>query len=686
MKHSTSILIGVSCLWAATTSATTLIPSSFEQGQWLNPETPFSFRLQEDQPIAGRLVFFIDKKDVTALVRQTGVDEYSFAADILPLASGSQSLKLFSVDDSNQWQELAELPLNVLTTAGFEESENTARFDVTETSQFKQNVSGDAFASDPEQYHNMAMTAGFSTRQKRGAWEVRSRWNVVSTSVKQEALRFGQLQDKAPKTDLSDYLVEFESANTKLAFGHVNFGNHALLLNGLANRGVTGSYRAFGRLDFSVTSQSGQRITGYNNILGAKNYSTNSIQSAVMGFDFLKNSAAQLRAEVTYLTAEVTSDLNFNFGEVADSESSQGLGVMLTGQSSSGRLRGNALIAQSRYGNPEDPFLNQGLDVVETEETKDNAYIVQLDYDLLQPNYETGKGASLTVQLQHEKTDLLYKSVGAFVSPDVEASTLNLNGQLGQTSWQLQSKKSRDNLDDIQSVLTTVTEANSLSLNIPLQRDYENQKKWLPQNLSINSQKVHQFGDNLPIGFDPNSHIPDQVSVLHGANLSWQWGSQSFGYNISWSDQDNHQPGRAQADFRDVNHGLNFNFSLGQSFNIGLNLGAVIASDFEQNLKRYTDSASINLDWRIGNNIAISGNYGVSQGSDSEDFAESDNFTAQTQMTYRFELPLFSSKKLPGQIYLRHAVNDNYSIDNQFQFESQGRSWTLNGGFNISLF
>ncbi len=53
-------------------------------------------------------------------------------------------------------------------------------------------------------------------------------------------------------------------------------------------------------------------------------------------------------------------------------------------------------------------------------------------------------------------------------------------------------------------------------------------------------------------------------------------------------------------------------------------------------------------------------------------------------MSYQFELPMFGHQKFPGQIFFRYSLNDNDSIDNQFQFESEGRNQSINGGFNMS--
>ncbi|WP_460233051.1 TonB-dependent receptor [Aurantivibrio plasticivorans] len=672
--------------WTSVVDAGFIEPLSFQQGEWISAATSIRFRVVDDSDVkAERLAFFIGGRDVTALIRQEALDEFLYPSSDLPLPKGEQSLLVYAITQDGQWQVIAELPLNVLTRGGFETAEVRVTGDVTESSQFSSRAKGDAQPTDPDTYHHLSGNFGVSTRHTRADWEIRSNANIVSTSEREQALRFNELDNEAPKTDLSDYLVEVQKNNTLLAVGHVSYGNNPLLVSGISNRGVVARTKLLG-VDVSVTSQSGQTITGYNNILGTKNYSENSIQATTFGYDLLSNNLGSLRAELSYLTAEITSDLGFNIGEVADAEKSQGYGLVVSGQSASGALRVNLSYANSRYENPNDPFLSQGDDLVESLETKDDAYSASLDWSFLQPNYETGSNSNLTLSFKQEETDPLYKSVGAFVNADTRSRVISLSGQLGHVSLQLATNESRDNLDDLDTVLTTVTKNNSINLNMPVSAFSEDPKVYLPSNVGYSLTRIHQYGDNLPVGFDPNSHIPDQFNISHNLNFNWQIGMTSIGYTFSWSDQDNRQPGRAEADFRDINHGISINTQIASTVNLGLTLGKVASNDFEQSLKRYNDTASLNLGWQMTNNLSLSGNYSYSESEDSQNFNDAENYSMQTQLSYQFTIPSFGGHSMPAQMYLRHSLNDNYSIDNQFLFESSGRNWSTHGGLSISLF
>ncbi|MGH1471507.1 MAG: hypothetical protein ACRBCS_09955 [Cellvibrionaceae bacterium] len=664
--------------------AATLSAPDINEETWLKHNQSFHFFIRENNENSiGRLAFFLGASDITSVVQQTGIDRYTYNAELLSLPRGAHEFIAYSIDNENEWNKIGEFNLQILSNTGFEESEFSPRLAFSEKSQFSSRASGDAEPSDPEKFHDVSMTAGFNSRHSRNNIEVQSSWNIVGSSVKEEALRFGELESEAPRTDLSDYLVEVKSPRSALFFGHVNFGNNPLLISNLANRGVVLNYTPLEQLNFSLTSQSGQQITGYNNFFGFKNSKNNSVQAGALGYEIVNTDRVKIKAEISYLTAEITSDLDFNIGQVADSEKNTGYGLVVVGEAFDSRIRANVALARSTYQNPDDPFLSQGFDVVSSIETSDNARSIHVDLDVLKPADEENNH-SLTISLHHDRADPLYKSAAAFVSADVEANAMSAVGQIGILSWQAEIRKSRDNLNDIETVLTTVTESKAVNLSLPLQALYENPKAWLPQILSYSVQRVHQFGDNLPIGFDPDSHVPNQVNLIHNTQLSWQLGKFGLGYTLSLSDQDNRQLGRDKADFKDINHGVNLSLPFTENVVASLALGVVSAIDREQRLTRYNDSFAANLDWRVSKKISLTSHYSVIKGGDSKNFSENNSASFQAQMSYQFELPMFGHQKFPGQIFFRYSLNDNDSIDNQFQFESEGRNQSINGGFNMS--
>lgn len=662
--------------------------ADFDPDKWVDSFQPISIQLTHvPNPSTGRLAFFIESHDVTALMKQTAQGEYQYRASVSPLPPGENTLKVFLVHDDNQWTELATMPFRVLTAAGFEASEISPRLDIN--GQFQATEESSDFDPNPDTVKNKSLTmqGGLSTRHVRHGFEIQSNWNLVSSSVQEEALRFGEKQNDAPRVDLSDYLIEVKKGDASLQLGHVSYGNHPLLMSGVSNRGVTAAWRAMDKFDLSVSAQNGQAITGATNLLGFNNYADNRINGLAAGVDLFDGSAGQVRIELTYLDAKITSQDNFNFGEVTDAELSSGLGLVVRANNASGRLRSDIAFARSTFQNPADPFLEQDFDLVESTETTDNARSVRIEYDLLQASYDSDSTPwSLTVSLTHSQTDPFYNSAGAFITPDLQDNGIAFAGQAGPVNWQLQYNETRDNLDDLATVLTTQTDNTVLSVSLPVKELFASESSYVPESLSIDYQKNHQFGRNLPTSFDPDSHIPDQMNDQYSLGFQWQISQSSVGYTFSQSEQDNRQVGRENADFNNTDHGLSFDTPLLDNLNANLSLNRAKAEDKEQDLDRNTSSASLGLDWMISERLSVSANLSKTTEDDSQDLATNDSDSAQAQLSYQFQMPNGAGRKLPIQTFIRYSRNTNKSVDNQFQFNSNTENRALNIGLSISFF
>lgn len=662
--------------------------TDFDPDEWVDSFQPISIRLTHvPDPSKGRLAFFIGPHDVTALMQQTAQGEYQYKASMSPLPSGENTLTVYLIHDDNQWTELAAMPFRVLTSGGFEESEITPRLDIN--GQYLASEDFSDFDPNPDtvKTKSLTMQGGLSTRHARRNLELQTNWNLVGSSVQEEALRFGEKQNDASKVDLSDYLIEVKKGAGSLQIGHVSYGNHALLMSGVSNRGVTAAWRAFDKVDLSVSAQNGQTITGATNLLGFNDYDNNRINGLAAGIDLLDGSAGQVRVEVTYIDAKITSAENFNFGEVTDAELSSGLGIVIRTNSASGRLRSDIAYARSTFQNPDDPFLEQDFDLVESTETTDNARTFRIEYDLIQASYDGNSAPwSLTASLTHSQTDPFYNSAGAFITPDLQDNGISFSGQAGLVNWQLQYNETRDNLDDIATILTTQTRNTLFSASFPFKALFESEASLVPESLSIDYQKNHQFGKNLPISFDPDSHIPDQMNKQAALGLQWQFDQSSVGYSFSQSEQDNRQPGRENADFTNKDHGLSFNTPLLDTINLNLSLNRAKAEDKEQNLDRNTASASLGLDWMITERLSVSANFSETIEDDSQDLATNDSNSAQAQLSYQFHIPNGAGRKLPIQTFIRFSRNTNKSVDNVFQFNSTTENRALNAGLSISFF
>ena len=684
-----SVLAMAAVLMAAPSTAAQIAVPVPGDGRPVRPGGPWVIELTELPDAAeGRLAFFLGTTDVTGLLRRDQRGRYTYAAKPQPLPPGQHELVVYLVRDPTSWEELARIPVRVLTAGGYEEAEWQPRVELNQKSQYDEGIHGDASPSARPTFNDLAGQAGLVTRHQRGDLEIRTSWNIVGSTFGQEALRFGERGPDAPKVDLSDYLVDLHYGRQQVSLGHVSFGNQPLLLAGLNNRGLSYSLRPNQRLEIGASAQNAQRIVGYDQMFGISS-SDNYIAAMTLGYDLLANRPGGLRVDVLVLDAEVLSQLDFNTGQVPDAERNQGYGIRLSGSSAGGRLRASLDYARSRYTNPDDPFLSQGVDLVPVRETTNDARTLDLSFDLLKDKHVLGDvGMSMTLGFRHDRTDPLYKSVGASVAADLESNALSLSGMVGQLSINLQHGRSEDNLDDIPTILKTKTESTNASVSLPLQSMMSNDDNphwWWPQNMSHSYGYTHQYGANLPPSFDPASHIPDQVTENHNLAVSWAFGVASFSYNFSLGDQDNRQPGRVRADFRNTGHGLNLGLPIGAAvtFNLGANFAD--AEDVEQAITRTTDSYSFGVDWHITDKLNLRGNYGWTQTDDSRNTATSEAYTLDTDLSWRFELAGFASRKLPGQLFIRHSAQRNESVDNVFDLASLGRSWTLTGGFSIGL-
>ncbi len=679
-------LVATMCSAQALAQQVEITPQGFDPDEWIDPYHPLTIALDKvARPQQARLAFFIGSNDVTGAMQMVAPGIYQYRASISPLPSGEHALKVYLVRPQNQWDELATLTLRVLTESGFESQEIVPQLTLSDAWQRNTTSSNNEPPEDSTQTSNeLTLQGGLNTRHQRSAVEIRSSWNISGSSDVEQALRFAEKGDEAPRIDLSDYLIEVESTSTLIQLGHVSYGTNPLLMDNVANRGITTSWRAGERVDLSFSAQNGQAITGASNLTGLTDFDRNRIAGFGVGVDLLPESAAQFRLELTMLDAKIIAADSFNSGEVSDAQKSRGLGLQLRGSNASGRLRGEFALARSTFSNPADPFLEQDFEVVASQQTTDLSRSLQLDYDVLPATYdeEGNSGWSMTASIKHDRTDPFYQSAGAFITPDMQQNSLSLQGQAGTASWQLQYSQSRDNLDNIATVLTTINRNTVAALSIPLSVE----QAWLPQSITLDMQKNHQFGDSLPVSFDPDSHIPDQVTLQQSLALEWLIDQTSLTYQYSNSDQDNRQPGRDNADFINTEHALSVNTVLTESVNLTLSFSRSEADDQEQNVVRTSDSISSSVDWTLSEQLALSINLSDSQEDDSQNLGESTAQSIQAQLSYNFELPGGAAGKLPVQFFIRYAQDQNSSVDRQFDLTTDSENKAFNAGLNVSFF
>jgi len=629
-----------------------------------------------------------------------GGDDYSGLASLsapgvlelegvaIGLPSGNSTVVVYA-ETTSGWRELGRAPIRVRTRAGFEESSITPRLALTNQSQWAEGHSGDARRPARPTYHDLAGNFRLESSHTRNALELDTRFSLVGNSVRSQALRFGQRGNDAPKVDLADWRVELGLGETELSAGHLRVGTHPLLVNSLSSRGVDVSRPVGERVDLHAAAVAGRQSTGFQRLLGV-GFDDNRVMLATVGIEPLERHPDALRLELSWMDAERPSQPGFNIGEVTDTERSRGAGLRLSARTPGGRLSGEFGWARSRYVNPEDPLLSQGSTLVPVVEETNAAWQASARATLLQNREIGGRRANATLNLAFERIDPMYRSLGAFVQPDRQQFNATLATQLDSYSLQLRYSEQEDNLDNVPTVLKTRTRNTGIDFNWPLGSLRSNPEtgRSLWPNLSLRAGRVHQYAANEPIPafseFDSASHLPDQVTLQAGMQANWSIGPASLGYSLNFSDQDNRQPGREQADFQSLNHGINVSWNIIDGLSTTLGLSRARNAEREREIARYTDSLNAGVNWRINSAMALAVNWQGGRNHDSLDQAEARNRSLNANLSGSLDLPL-PGRRVPAQLFVSYSRQSSSNLNRVFDFASDQSLWTLNSGLSFEF-
>lgn len=685
---------GSLCLaaWAVCGLALAAPPDAGPVDDWIAGDG--SLMLPAPQADPARLRVTIGETDYSAQMSADDTGHLRLQGRPVRLPAGEQSLTLYAVQDDGRWQELSRLPLRVLSRGGFEQSEFQPRADLNNESLWREEVSGDAFASDPDHYHNLAGTGGLSTHQTRSGWSLRSEWSLTGNSRRESALQFFNRGERADKVDLASYRIDIASEALSIGIGHVSLGRNALLMDKLNQRGVVASWQASDWLDLQAGAVNGSQIVGFDHFLGIQTRD-NLITGYSLGLNLPTGGLGQLRLELSLSDSEVASDPGFDVGELRDNERSRGRGMLLRYASPGDSLNLEGLYARSRYHNPFDAGLAFDGELVPVEEAERAARRLSMNWSPLSYlQFGDGWTANLSLSASHDQADPLYQSIGAFVSGDQRNDRYSLSASLGISDLNLSLSRARDNLDNLANLLTTRTRQRGGSLRIGLDRlGWLRLESWggsLLPGLDLSWDRTHQFAANDPAaedsGFNGGSHLPDQVTERRAVGLSWNFARASLSYRRDLSEQDNRQTGREDADFDNRSNSISLSLRPWDRLSLDLNLSDSDNQDLGAALTRENRSNSASLNWQITDNGALSARWFNSNDEDSLGNAEAENRSSELNLNWNLRIPLGGARAAPISLYMRYARQENASRDHVFDFASAGESWTLQSGVSASLF
>lgn len=669
-----------------------------------------------------RLAVMIGAIDITSLCLTTDSDiTYNPKPFLLPL--GETSVIVYLVSSQNEWTEVARLPLLVeeikatlVNTNGNPSAlppDGVATGSTSATPpqngrtqgpfQFIPSVSvnvksqstalffPESSRPDRINFTDIAVQMTLQGNYQNQVVSIQNQFDMAGSSVQNEALRFGQLGRDAPQFDLSAYTMQYQLYKAKLRLGNVSFGSNRELINSFTSRGISLTVPLSKHFDVSGAIMNGTSIVGFGNFFGLDRR-RHQVVSGTLGIELIEKRPGGFRVELTGLSGSLLPLNGFNQGLVSDAEKSRGGSIRVVGSDKSQRFRFDGGFARSRFTNPADPLLYQGLNVIPVRAVWRNARYLELSYDLLRSYKLTAKSPlSLNLAYRHERVDPLYRSVAAFSQADHLNNQFDVTGTLGTISFAGDYTRSNDNLNGIRSILQTLSRRSAFNFSSAAASlfGHESTSRWNPR-LSYNFDRVHQFAAFVPINGDfvSSTQIPDQVSLSQGFSAEWQLTSKiRTGYRFNYSFQDNRQPGRERSDLLNENHGVTVGLNLIKSVDLNFDIGAERASSFQQDSINNTYRVGTNITWRMTSKMAWALNASTTGAGDRANTSHRRDADLDVQYSWRFLNTEKSRwRKMQGQFFVRYANRYGASRDFLFGFNTLNKLQTFNAGLNFTFF
>lgn len=694
------------CSRASEETESLAVSASFAKKEWISPSEIIELQLSRAlEPAEGSLAIFVNHTDITSLFSLTK-HKLRYSSQALPLPSGESSLTVYLVLPDDSWKEIAKFPLRVkdANDQQLQSSDSRTangrrhgldRFEVKPSVSINLKAQSHLFffptTDRPDRVNSTDLTfqSSLQTNLGRGDFSLQNQFDVVGSTFQKEALRFGARNDEAPQIDLSSYLMQFQVKKVKVILGHQSYGKNRYLIQDFSSRGINVTLPLTSALDLSFNATNGTSIVGWNNFSGL-NRRRHRIIAGNLGYEFFPKHPGWLRVEVGMLRGSLLPENNVNQRALTDSEESRGLGVRFVATDSDGRLRLDVGYARSRFGNPTDPLLAQGFSVVPVREASRNARYLDLTYQILKEQSLTrDRKINLSLTFRHNRVDPLFRSVTVFTQPDKADNQVELTGSFGDVTFGAVHNRTSDNLEDVPSILKTLTRRSGVTLGLPLQTVIGNSNvfsKWLPR-LSYNFDRTHAFGAFLPVnsGFSV-SHVPDQASTNHSFNAEWQQQKFRYGYRFNKSLQDNRQIGRASADFRTMVNAITVGVMPHRRLDLNFDLSSERASNVEVNRLDRTWRAGFNSTFQTTKQSSLSATISSAFASDAAQTSRNRNADLDLQWAWRFGIEKSPYRKVQGQFFIKYLNRYASAHDNVFFFRNLTKVQAMTAGFSITLF
>lgn len=676
-----------------TAPAPITVTPGFPGDRYLAARTPIAFTLHREATTdsagaaaAGSVAILIGSTDVTTLFEQHA-EQWVYRADVLALPSGESEVTVYLVTPAG-WNELARLPIKVLTPHGFTKSTLSPAASVNNNGQIAEGQTAGQPPPERPTFQDLQLATGFQSSQTRGDWLVESHANAIGVSNRRQALRFGDRGDRAPRFDLSDYLLRVQRGPAKLSVGNVAFGANRHLMSGFASRGVTLDVGS-PAVSLAVGALGGSAIVGWDDPLGFTQAS-HRVLGSTLALEMRPQRPGALHVDFTLVNGSLLPRTGFTQNAVTDAERSTGLGMQLSASTPQQRVRVAGGVSESRFVNPRDPLLDAALPITPTSPTRKMARYLETSVVLLQNAKIANLPANLTTNFRHERVDPLYRSVTAFTRADALTNAVDANATIGVVGLQASHVRSGDNLAHVPSLLTTDTRVTTTQATAPIAALLHVTSRWLPM-ASYSFSQTHQFGAGIPVnaGFTAEN-VPDQVSTVHDASLQWQAERWRAGYRFDRSVQDNRQPGHERADLSVSTHATTFGLTATRSVDLGLDLSTERQVNLEQAVRGTVERLALTANWRPDPGTGVATTFTASRNADAPRTQRAGNTELRVELSRALALGHRAQQGARAQAFLRYArqsANTTQFLQPLFTQPPAARAaWTISSGVNFLVF
>lgn len=732
---------------AQTIEQTLTATTNFKSETAVSTDTAIEISLNRALAANEKIALTIGETDFTSLFTQTE-NRFVYDAKLMPLAVGESSVTVYLITLGN-WKEIGRFPLKVeeakpTETPKIEESATPKSDETTEGEKPKTDESRNegqttkdegqkpepevsptptpkipfglekfdflpaftvSMKSQPFQsnfpienrpveratFTDFTLSGSAKQEIKQGNLSVDTNFDFAGSSFKQEALRFGTLGEKAPNVDLSSYLMNFQIGKAKMSYGHTSFGNNRHLVSSFSARGISVNVPINKYFDITGGVLNGTSIVGFGNFFGLQRLD-HQVQGATLGIEFMPKRPNALRLEVSGFNAYIQALSGVSEGRINDAEQSRGLGLRFVTSDKTERFKLEAGYALSRFQNPADTELDPDGNAVPIAPVTRSAHYIEASYQFVKDlKLSASKSLNMTANFKHEYVEPLYKSLGVGAGADRTTQDYSLDASIGEITFGYGFNHSNDNLNNVPSILKSVTRANRFAVALPLTALIGKPDKpspFLPR-LGYNIDLTHQFGQGIPVngGFEIDaSTIPDLLNINQTFSSTWQFSKFNFEYRYNRSNADNRQIGLQGNDQIGVTNG----FSIGLnplntlSFTVGINLES--ANNLELVQINNTKALTFGANWQPFKGATFAGNFSQTIAGDAAGTNDNKNTNFDVQFAYNFNFEKDKFRKFGMQSFIRFADTFARNRDLTVFTDNRTRVKILTAGLTFNFF